>query len=35
MMDEIVKESDEIEPYWMKNWPEEVPRHIDYDKIYL
>ena len=35
MMDEIVKESDEIEPYWMKNWPEEVPRHIDYDKISL
>jgi len=27
--------SDEITEYWMKNYPEEVPRHIDYEDISL
>ena len=27
--------SDEINEYWMKNWPEEVPRHIDVPEISL
>ncbi len=27
--------SDEITEYWMKNWPEETPRHIDYEEITL
>ncbi|MEJ2248375.1 MAG: AMP-binding protein [Candidatus Lokiarchaeota archaeon] len=27
--------SDEIHEYWMENWPEEVPRHIDYPEISL
>ena len=27
--------SDEINEYWMQNWPEEVPRHIDVPEISL
>jgi len=27
--------SDEITEYWMKLWPKETPRHIDYDEISL
>ncbi len=27
--------SDEITEYWMKLWPKETPRHIDYDRISL
>jgi len=27
--------SDEINEYWMQNWPEETPRHIEYDDISL
>lgn len=27
--------SDEIKEYWMENWPEEVPRSIDYPEISL
>ena len=27
--------SDEINKYWMANWPEETPRHVDYDVISL
>ncbi len=27
--------SDEIQEYWMKNWPKETPRHIDYPQISL
>ncbi|MFX1503778.1 MAG: AMP-binding protein, partial [Promethearchaeota archaeon] len=27
--------SDEITEYWMKNWPKETPRNIDYDEIPL
>lgn len=27
--------SDEITEYWMKNWPKETPRSIDYDEIPL
>jgi len=27
--------SDEINEYWMQNWPEETPRHIEYDEISL
>jgi len=27
--------SDEINEYWMENWPEVTPRHIDYDEISL
>ncbi|MHA1107336.1 MAG: AMP-binding protein, partial [Promethearchaeota archaeon] len=25
--------SDEIKRYWDKNWPEETPKHIDYDVV--
>jgi len=25
--------SDEINEYWMQNWPEEVPRHIDVPEV--
>ena len=28
-------EEDKIVEYWMKSWPEEVPRHVDYPKITL
>lgn len=27
--------TDQVNEYWMKNWPEEVPRHIDYQNISL
>ncbi|MCJ7649405.1 MAG: AMP-binding protein [Candidatus Lokiarchaeota archaeon] len=27
--------SDEIKRYWDKNWPEETPKHIDYDVVPL
>ncbi len=27
--------SDEINEYWMQNWPEETPRHVEYDDISL
>ncbi|MFX0104638.1 MAG: AMP-binding protein [Candidatus Hodarchaeota archaeon] len=27
--------SDEITEYWMKNWPTETPRNIDYDEVPL
>ncbi|MFX1320850.1 MAG: AMP-binding protein [Promethearchaeota archaeon] len=27
--------SNEINEYWMKLWPKETPRHVDYDKISL
>lgn len=27
--------SDEISEYWMKLWPKETPRNVDYDKISL
>ncbi len=27
--------SDEITEYWMKLWPKETPRHIDYDELSL
>jgi long-chain acyl-CoA synthetase len=27
--------SDEIKEFWMANWPEETPRHIDYEVISL
>ncbi|MFX1329623.1 MAG: AMP-binding protein [Promethearchaeota archaeon] len=27
--------SEEIIEYWMANWPEETPRHVDYDEISL
>ena len=27
--------SDEINRYWMANWPEETPRHVDYEVLSL
>ena len=27
--------SDEIKRYWDKNWPEETPKHVDYDVVPL
>ncbi|MGV9173282.1 MAG: hypothetical protein ACOC4M_12245 [Promethearchaeia archaeon] len=35
MIDDLIEKDDEIEPYWMKNWPEEVPRSIDYMNLSL
>ncbi|MHA1195058.1 MAG: AMP-binding protein [Promethearchaeota archaeon] len=27
--------NDEIVEYWMKNWPKETPRHVDYEEMSL
>lgn len=35
MIDDLIQKDDEIKPYWMQNWPEEVPRHIEYLNLTL
>lgn len=35
MLDQLVQKDDEIKPYWLENYPENVPRHIEYDEISL